>query len=72
MTKMVRIENADPGNKPLVAETWKPGANGEPDQQIGVWPLESPTAMATLYIYDDVYIVIKELKAIKGTSNELP
>ena len=60
MTKMVRIENADLGSKALVIETWKPGINGEPDTLLTTTPLEQPTAMASAYIYDNIYLVIKE------------
>ncbi len=60
MTKAVRIENADTTNKPLVVETWKPGSDGEPDHLLSTIPLDCPTAMVSAYIYDDVYIKIKE------------
>ena len=62
MTKMVRIENADLGSKALIIEAWKPGTSGEPDTLLTATPLEQPTAMAIAYIYDNIYLVIRELK----------
>lgn len=62
MTKHVRIENADTSNHKLGVEVWVTGAEGMPDYMEKLIPLNNPTDMATVTIWEGKYLVIKEYK----------
>lgn len=62
MTKQVRIENADTSNHKLGVEVWVTGTNGMPDYMEKLIPLNNPTDMATVTIWEGKYLVIKEYK----------
>ena len=46
MTKKVRIENADNSAHKVTVETWRKGANGEPDTLKDSREINSPTDLA--------------------------
>jgi len=61
MTKAVRIENADSGvTFNLEVETWDRGRDGAPDSLVKTELLNYPTAMATINIWSDRYLIVKE------------
>lgn len=61
MTKSVRIENADTSDHSVMVQAWRKGAEGEPDVLVSETPLNSPAAMATLTIWKEQYLVVKEV-----------
>lgn len=62
MTKQVRIENADMTDHKIVVEAWAKGVNGASDTLVGTTNLDHPTALATLYVWKDQYLIIKEIE----------
>lgn len=63
MTKSVRIENADTGAHKVDVEVWDKGQDGEPDELRQTLPLDFPTAICSVPIWRDRYLVIRERHA---------
>ena len=60
MTKAIRIENADTSNHIVSVELWQE-VEGQEDVLISATPLNYPTAMATVTIWKNRYVKIKEI-----------
>lgn len=61
MTKKVRIENADNSDHKLVVQTWRKSGDDRPDALVSEVPLNYPTAMTEGLVYQEQYLVIKEV-----------
>lgn len=61
MTKQVRIENADIGDKKIVVEVWEERTDGAPDQLVSTQILAYPTAMTNdLFLTSTRYLLVRE------------
>lgn len=65
MTKTVRIENADNGDEfGLLVQAWRKTGEDMPDERVPELDrlLQDPTALATITLYGDMYLVVKPVK----------
>ena len=60
MTKKVRIENADTSSHRLVVETWRKGADGQPDVLAETKELNNPADLAECWVWGGQYLVVRE------------